>query len=88
MTKSLQTPPPTSTPHSAKPAAPTLRAGRLILDTTWRIAVPVILFAGIGIFVDRNVGTAPFVTLVGVIIGFVFAAILVKKQIVLSERVL
>jgi F0F1-type ATP synthase assembly protein I len=51
------------------------------LDTTWRIAVPVVLFAGIGIFVDIKVHTKPWLTLLGVIIGFVFAGLLLKQQL-------
>jgi F0F1-type ATP synthase assembly protein I len=51
------------------------------LDTTWRIAVPVVLFAGIGIFVDIKAHTKPWVTLLGVVIGFVLAGLLLKKQL-------
>ncbi len=51
------------------------------LDTTWRIAVPVVLFAGIGIFVDIKIHTRPWMTLLGVLIGFVLAGLLLKKQL-------
>jgi putative F0F1-ATPase subunit (Ca2+/Mg2+ transporter) len=51
------------------------------LDTTWRIAVPVILFSLVGIFADRHLGSKPWLTLLGVVIGFVFAALLVKRQL-------
>lgn len=51
------------------------------LDTTWRIAVPVVLFAGIGIFVDIKAHTKPWLTLLGLVIGFVFAGLLLKKQL-------
>jgi F0F1-type ATP synthase assembly protein I len=51
------------------------------LDTTWRIAVPVVLFAGIGIFVDIKAHTKPWLTLLGAVIGFVFAGLLLKKQL-------
>lgn len=57
-----------------------------LLDTTWRIAVPVLLFAGAGIFIDKQVGSAPWVTLLGVVIGFIFAGLLIKKQIQKVER--
>lgn len=52
------------------------------MDTTWRIATPVLLFAGAGIFVDAKVGSEPWLTLLGTVIGFIIAGMLVKKQIV------
>jgi len=52
-----------------------------LLDTAWRIAVPVLLFAGIGIFVDINAGSKPWCTLLGTVVGFGFAGLLVKKQL-------
>lgn len=58
-----------------------LRIVRELADTTWRIAVPVLLFAGVGIFADRNWGSKPWLTLLGTAIGFVCAALLVKRQL-------
>jgi len=58
-----------------------LRIGRELADTTWRISVPVVLFAGIGIFADRSAGTRPWLTLAGMLIGFVAAGILVRQQL-------
>jgi len=56
--------------------------GLTFLDTTWRIVTPVLLFAVLGILADRALGTGPWLTIaVGVPIGFVFAALLIKKQI-------
>ena len=55
--------------------------GLELLDTTWRIAAPVLLFAAGGIFADLKLGTKPWLTLSMVVVGFVFAGILVKKQI-------
>lgn len=52
-----------------------------LLDTAWRIAIPVLLFAGAGIFIDIKVGSKPWVTLLGTVIGLVFAGLLVKKQL-------
>lgn len=51
-------------------------------DTTWRIFTPVILFAGLGIWLDVNVTTKPWMTFLGVALGFAFAGWLVKNQIV------
>ncbi|HSX35006.1 MAG TPA: AtpZ/AtpI family protein [Candidatus Saccharimonadales bacterium] len=51
------------------------------LDTSWRIAVPVILFAVVGIIGDRSLGSKPWLTLLCVAIGFVFAGLLLKRQL-------
>ena len=51
------------------------------LDTTWRIAVPVILFAALGIWADRSFGSKPWLTLLAVVVGFVFAGLLLKRQL-------
>ena len=56
------------------------------LDTTWRIAVPVVTFTLLGIVADRRLGTKPWITLASVIIGFVLAALLVKRQIAAVEK--
>jgi len=69
-----------STPRAQAP----LTAGSIglqFLDTTWRVAVPVVLFVLIGIFADRHLSTKPWLTLLGVLIGFVLAGFLVKREI-------
>lgn len=57
-----------------------------LLDTAWRMIVPVIILAGGGIFLDKKLNTAPWLTLLGVVVGFVFAALLIKKQLVKVSR--
>lgn len=52
-----------------------------LLDTTWRIAIPVVLFAGAGIFLDRKIHTAPWSTLIGAVLGFVIAGLLLRQQL-------
>lgn len=52
-----------------------------LMDTTWRIAVPVLVFAGAGIFIDRKVGSSPWITLAGMVIGFIAAGALLKQQL-------
>ncbi|HSX17688.1 MAG TPA: AtpZ/AtpI family protein [Patescibacteria group bacterium] len=51
------------------------------LDTTWRIATPVVLFTFIGIYADLHLGTKPWLTLLCVVIGFAGAVLLVKRQL-------
>ncbi|HSX08243.1 MAG TPA: AtpZ/AtpI family protein [Candidatus Saccharimonadales bacterium] len=55
--------------------------GLQFLDTTWRIAVPVVIFVVLGIIADRSFGTKPWVTLAGAVLGFVLAGWLVKREI-------
>jgi F0F1-type ATP synthase assembly protein I len=57
-----------------------------LLDTAWRIAVPVILFASAGIFVDQKADSAPWFTLLGTLLGFVVAGYLLKQQLQAVER--
>jgi len=56
------------------------------LDTTWRITVPAVLFAGIGIVIDIKAHTKPWFTLVGLAAGLVIAGLLVKKQLAAAQR--
>jgi F0F1-type ATP synthase assembly protein I len=56
------------------------------LDTTWRIATPVILFTVIGIIADRKLHTKPWLTLLCVVIGFTFAILLVKRQLAAVQK--
>ena len=72
---------PTTPTASGKQVFTVGALGLELLDTTWRIAVPVLLFAAGGIAADLHFGTKPWLTLSMVVVGFVFAGILVKKQI-------
>lgn len=58
-----------------------LNVGRELADTTWRMAVPVVLFAGLGIIADRSLATKPWLTLLGTIIGFAGASVLIRYQL-------
>lgn len=50
-------------------------------DTTWRIAVPVVGLTLLGIYIDKHAGTKPWLTLLGSVLGFIIAGLLVKRQI-------
>jgi len=72
-----------STTQSPKDPAP-VSMGTIALDllnTAWRIAVPVLIFSIVGIFADKHWDTAPWLTLLGLVVGFVFAGLLIKEQI-------
>ncbi len=77
------------TTHSPSVKAPFTAGviGLTFLDTTWRIVVPVLLFTILGIVADRTLGTKPWLTIiVAVPLGFVFAALLVKRQLEAVEK--
>jgi F0F1-type ATP synthase assembly protein I len=57
-----------------------------LMDTTWRIAIPVVIFAGIGIMADRKFETSPWVTLTGMVVGFFVAGALLKRQLLNVEQ--
>lgn len=56
------------------------------LDTTWRISVPVVIFAGVGIFIDTKLESKPWCTLLGMVVGFAAAGYLLKLQLNAVER--
>lgn len=63
-----------------------LRLGQALFETTWRIAVPVIIFSGFGIFADLHLGTKPWLTLLGAGIGFAVAGFLIARLLKESEN--
>lgn len=78
----------TTSDKGGKPATPSqLWVVREIADTTWRMTIPVVIFTFIGIFIDLRADTSPWLTFAGVIIGFYFAVVLVRKQIKRSEDI-
>lgn len=72
-------------PQPALTSVKQLRVGQALFETTWRIAVPVVILTGLGIFVDLHAGTKPWLTLLGAIIGFVFAGYLINRLLKESE---
>lgn len=60
--------------------------GLTFLDTTWRMATPVIVFVIGGIIADRSFGTKPWLTLLAVVLGFAVSGVLLKKQLEAVER--
>lgn len=77
---------PTTNTSSEKTPFAAGTIGLTFLDTAWRMAAPVILFAGLGIFADLHFETKPWLTLLGVVVGFVSAILLVKKQLEAVEK--
>jgi F0F1-type ATP synthase assembly protein I len=86
--------PPKTTPDAEVPrqtSGPSsisqLRIAQALLATTWRIAVPVVLGTGLGIFLDLKLGSKPWLTLLGVAAGFVLAGVLIARLLKESENV-
>ena len=50
-------------------------------DTTWRMFVPSVGFTILGVWADVQLDTKPWLMVVGIVVGFTGAALLVKKQI-------
>lgn len=75
----------TSDTEMGSASVPKLHVGREIADTTWRMTVPVVIFVFLGIFLDLRLGTKPWITFLGVIVGFYFAVVLIKKQLERSK---
>lgn len=49
-------------------------------DTTWRMFVPSVGFTLLGVWADAQLGTKPWLMLAGIVLGFVGAILLVRKQ--------
>lgn len=77
--------PTTHSPHGKNPSA--LGAiGMDLLDTAWRMALPVIALVVPALFVDRALGSAPWVTLGAALAGLILAGLLVRRQIAKLEE--
>jgi hypothetical protein len=77
---------PTTPSHAGDKPFTIATLGLDLLDTTWRIVVPVIIFSALGIFADIQLDTRPWMTLAGIVIGFVFAGLLIKKLLSTIQR--
>lgn len=64
------------------PEADTIRSIFLTIgDTTWRMFVPSVGFTLLGVWLDGVFGMKPWLMIFGIVVGFLFAGILVKLQI-------
>jgi len=50
-------------------------------DTTWRMFIPTIGLTLLGVYGDNTFTTKPWLTIVGIITGTVFAGLLVRNQL-------
>lgn len=57
-----------------------------VLDTGWRIATPIMLLVIPGLIADRKIGSAPWLTLAGLVFGLIGAGLLIKQQLAAVDR--
>jgi hypothetical protein len=50
-------------------------------DTTWRMFVPIIGLTLLGLYIDKQLHTVPWLMIVGIIGGVVIAGLLIRNQI-------
>lgn len=50
-------------------------------DNTWRMFMPSVGLTLVGAWLDRLYGTKPWLMLIGIVLGFLGAGLLVKKQL-------
>ena len=50
-------------------------------DTTWRMFVPTIGLTVLGLLIDKQFHTAPWVMVAGIVVGTLLACLLVRRQI-------
>lgn len=59
--------------------------GRLValqlLDTTWRVALPILLLSWLGNKLDHHWNTKPTFTLIGFFLSLIMAVLLVYRQV-------
>ncbi len=58
----------------------------LMADTTWRMFIPTIGFTLFGVWLDTKLSTKPWLMLVFIIIGFLFAGLLVYRQYKMARK--
>ncbi len=57
-----------------------------LLDTAWRLTVPVVVFVLVGIWADNKLSSAPVFTGSGTLLGFVIGFKLLLKQLSAVEN--
>lgn len=55
-------------------------------DTTWRMFVPSVGGTLFGVWLDSVFGTKPWLMAVGIVLGLVFAFVLVQRQVTIIRK--
>ena len=69
-----------SSVNSHKPQSDSIYLIMSMADTTWRMFVPSIGMTLLGVWLDTVFTTKPWLMIIGIIVGFAFAILLVRKQ--------
>ena len=73
------------TPTGDKKNAQPLWDGKIIalqmMDTTWRVALPIILLTYGGVSLDKHLNTSPLYSLIGLFVSLAMATLLVYRQL-------
>lgn len=77
---------PTASDGANVPAGPAKDSSSLVLvssiaDTTWRMFVPTVGFTLLGVWGDSILSTKPWLMFAGIVVGVIFAVLLVRRQI-------
>lgn len=67
--------------HQMPPKQSTVLLLLTIADTTWRLFIPTIGFTIVGILVDKQLGTKPWIMIAAIALGIATAYLLVRSQI-------
>ena len=52
-----------------------------IADTTWRLFIPSIGLTVLGLVLDKQLGSTPWIMIAGIILGVAVAILLIRKQL-------
>lgn len=67
--------------HQMPPNTSTVILMLTIADTTWRLFIPSVGFTILGVVLDKQYGTKPWLMITGIILGVMAATLLVRLQI-------
>ncbi|HRJ06466.1 MAG TPA: AtpZ/AtpI family protein [Candidatus Saccharibacteria bacterium] len=72
--------PSSSTPRPPQTSSTVILLLSTIADTTWRMFVPTLGGTGLGLWLDSQTGTTPWLGLAGLGIGIIITTLLMRQQ--------
>jgi len=67
--------------HQLPPKQSTVLLMLTIADTTWRLFIPLVGLTILGLIIDKQMGTTPWVMVGSIVLGAIIAVLLVKMQL-------